>query len=140
MKRLAKAHEGQGFLVDRDLVDDLWERGVLTMKRPLQPRPVMRLDQDVVRAMTKVDALERTVKELPGLDCGSCGSPSCRTLAEDIVRGEAFATDCVFKLRERVQELAQEVLELARKVPPAMGQKNSDRPASGDSREGSVGR
>ena len=27
-------------------------------------------------------------KRLPGLDCGSCGAPTCRALAEDIVRGE----------------------------------------------------
>jgi len=65
--------------------------------------------------------LEQTVNELPGLDCGSCGSPNCRALAEDIVRGIALETDCIFKLRERVRSLAEEMVELAQKVPPAMG-------------------
>ena len=38
--------------------------------------------------------------ELPGLDCGSCGAPTCKALAEDIVRGEASVNDCIFVLRE----------------------------------------
>lgn len=90
-------------------------------KEPLAPRPVMQLDEDTGKALSKMAMLERTVSELPGLDCGSCGSPNCRALAEDIVRGMALETDCIFKLRERVRSLAEEMVELAQKVPPAMG-------------------
>ena len=25
---------------------------------------------------------------LPQIDCGSCGAPTCRTFAEDVVKGE----------------------------------------------------
>ena len=46
-----------------------------------------------------------------------CGSPSCRTLAEDIVRGYATEMDCIFKLKEKVKSLAQEMIELAEKIP-----------------------
>ena len=35
--------------------------------------------------------------------------------------GLAVETDCVFILRDRVQALAQELMTLAEKVPPAMG-------------------
>lgn len=31
---------------------------------------------------------------LPGLDCGACGRENCRSLAADIVAGEATADDC----------------------------------------------
>ncbi|MCL6638133.1 MAG: 4Fe-4S binding protein [Firmicutes bacterium] len=94
---------------------------------PLSPRPVLKLDDDIAVAITMMDHLERTVKELPGLDCGSCGSPNCRALAEDIVRGFANETYCIFKLRERVQALAEEMLELSQKVPPAMGRMQGDK-------------
>ena len=30
------------------------------------------------------------------VDCGLCGSPNCMAFAEDVVRGEASLTDCVF--------------------------------------------
>ena len=55
-----------------------------------------------------------------GLDCGACGAPSCRALAEDIVRGMASETDCIFKLRERVRDLAAQMVELEGKIPPVM--------------------
>ena len=86
----------------------------------IMPRRPFSLDQDVARAITKLEMLEKTLEALPGLDCGSCGAPTCRALAEDIVRGLSSETDCVFRLRERVSKLAREVMELASLVPPAM--------------------
>jgi len=49
--------------------------------------------------MTELKEIEQS---LPGLDCGICGAPSCRALADDIVRGYASKEDCVFSsLRAR---------------------------------------
>ena len=93
----------------------------LIMREAIAPRPILQLDEDPAIAIVKAEQLERVVQQLPGLDCGSCGSPHCRSLAEDIVRGVAFETDCVFKLREQVHYLAKEMLELAQKLPPSMG-------------------
>ncbi len=98
------------------------EAKVFAMEQAIPPRPVLQLDDNVAKAMAKVEQLEKTLANLPNLDCGSCGSPTCRALAEDIVRGLALETDCVFKLRERVRDLAAEMKELAEKVPPSMGQ------------------
>lgn len=95
--------------------------GFVDLTGPVPPRPVLKLDENIAAAISKMELLESTLKELPGLDCGSCGSPNCRALAEDIVRGYANKTYCLFKLRERVQLLAEEMVELAQKVPPAMG-------------------
>ena len=48
------------------------------------------------------DLLELLVR-LPGLDCGTCGAPSCRALAEDIVRGMASEQDCVFFMSKQAK-------------------------------------
>ncbi len=106
--------------IDPAGLERLYETRLLFMEQAVPPRPVLKLDEDVTRAMAKVERLEQTVALLPNLDCGSCGSPNCRALAEDIVRGLAYETDCVFKLRERVRDLAAEMKELAEKVPPSM--------------------
>ncbi len=87
---------------------------------PILPRRVLTLDEDVAQALMKIERIEKITEGLPGLDCGACGSPSCRALAEDIVRGIAFETDCVINLRERVKTLAEEILDLARIMPHAM--------------------
>jgi len=33
---------------------------------------------------------------LPKLDCGSCGAPSCRSFAEDVVLNKIKLTECKF--------------------------------------------
>lgn len=76
---------------------------------------VMKLDDDRMEALRKIQQIEELVQKLPGMDCGSCGAPSCRALAEDIVRGHAQEMDCVFILKEKVRYLAEEMVDLASK-------------------------
>ncbi len=85
------------------------------------PKPILPLDRDVAQAIEKMEKIEEVLQALPGLDCGSCGSPNCHALAEDIVLGKAQMLDCVFKLREEVSKLAQDLLKLSQRLPPAMG-------------------
>lgn len=87
------------------------------LNKDIIEKPVLKLDEDITAAIQKMETIERIYNNLPGLDCGSCGSPSCRTLAEDIVRGNASEMDCVFKLREKVRELAEQMIELSNKIP-----------------------
>jgi iron only hydrogenase large subunit-like protein len=70
------------------------------------------LDSDLSVAMQKMEEIDRLLKRLPNLDCGSCGAPNCRALAEDIVRGFGSENDCVFIMREKVSELAKELFDL----------------------------
>jgi len=72
-------------------------------------RPIMKLDDDMFKALEKMQKIDELTDALPGLDCGACGAPSCRALAEDIVMGNAILTDCIVKLREKVGELESEV-------------------------------
>jgi len=92
----------------------------LRPKGAIEPRPAMKLDDDIRVAMQKIELIDAMQKRLPGLDCGSCGSPTCRALAEDIVQGTASETDCVFRLREMVRDLAEEMVNLSAKLPPSL--------------------
>lgn len=79
------------------------DRAVVQVDRELQFEPVFRLDEDRRTAMEKMLRIEELETGLPGLDCGSCGAPSCHALAEDVVLGRASLEDCIFKVRERMQ-------------------------------------
>ena len=70
------------------------------------------LDDDLEEAMRKMERMEELCKKFPQLDCGSCGAPSCKALAEDIVRGYASENDCVFVMRKKVNKLAKKLFEL----------------------------
>lgn len=60
------------------------------------PRSMMMLDSDMEIAMRKMQDAQDIEVRLPGIDCGACGAPSCRALSEDIVKGNATQSHCVF--------------------------------------------
>ena len=91
------------------------ETGVAATKKQMEAIDVMKLDDDRMEALRKIQKIEELANKLPGMDCGSCGAPSCRALAEDIVRGHAQEMDCVFMLKEKVRYLAEEMVDLASK-------------------------
>ena len=72
---------------------------------------IMVLVENMLQFMQKLMRIEEIYESLPKIDCGSCGSPSCHSLAEDIVRGYASETDCVFKLREKISNLVDQMSE-----------------------------
>ena len=80
---------------------------------PIEPNSVMKLDDNLMVAMQKMEKMNAILEKLPGYDCGSCGSPTCRTLAEDIVRGFASELDCIHILKDQLKVMAQHMVELA---------------------------
>lgn len=89
----------------------------------IQPRPITALGTDVRGAMKMLQEVEGICRELPGIDCGSCGCPTCRAFAEDVAAGLMMRMDCLFDLRERVRCLAGEIFSLAKKLPHVMQDK-----------------
>ena len=81
---------------------------------PPEYQPVMELDNNILGAMEKLSEIDSIEAELRGLDCGSCGSPSCRAFAEDVVRGYCEINECIFILRESMQNIAETVAGLRR--------------------------
>jgi Fe-S-cluster-containing hydrogenase component 2 len=66
-----------------------------------EPRPIRPLDTDLSRAIAKRKEKDALFETLPKIDCGACGAPTCLAFAEDVVRGEAAADDCLVKAAGR---------------------------------------
>ncbi len=49
----------------------------------------------LAEAIERMESIEAIAAILPGLDCGSCGSPTCRAYAEDVYNGHADLDGCV---------------------------------------------
>ena len=73
----------------------------------LEYAPVLKLSDNMEEALRMMADIDRICATFPGLDCCSCGAPSCRALAEDVVRGEARQSDCIFVLREEIRSMAE---------------------------------
>lgn len=89
-----------------EYVKSIYNSGMMHIKERILPRSPVPLDQDINKAIAKMKQIEILEGKLPGLDCGSCGAPGCRALAEDIVAGKAKEIDCVFVLKDRVRDLS----------------------------------
>ena len=48
--------------------------------------------------------IQKVFGTLPELDCGSCGSPTCRAFAEDVVKGKADYGECIVVMPEKLRE------------------------------------
>jgi iron only hydrogenase large subunit-like protein len=108
-------------IVDREEVVKLFKEGYYFFEKGLKPKPfASRLDPDPLKAVEKMRLRDEIHASLPGLDCGSCGAPNCRALADDVVQGRAEVTDCIFKWREGVKDLAKEVMVWAEKRPHSL--------------------
>ena len=83
----------------------------LKWNEPLLYRNNLHLDEDFSVALKKLEEIGKIYSTLPQIDCGSCGAPTCKCLAEDIVRGKASETDCIYKLKEQFIQLKNEINE-----------------------------
>lgn len=113
IKRLTKnltSYEMENHFPEIVLGDVLWSS-------PLEYTPIMKLDDDMIAAMQKMEQIEQITNRLPKLDCGSCGAPSCRALAEDIVRGFGSEMDCIYVLRDKIRGLTKEMVTLEENMP-----------------------
>ncbi len=58
-------------------------------------QPITRLSTSIAESMRMLADIQSLREQLPGLDCGACGAPTCRAFAEDVVRGNANVAACV---------------------------------------------
>ena len=98
----------------------MFDNGDLNRRAPILASGVNPLATDRQTAIEMMNKLEEIYTRLPKYDCGSCGSPGCRTLAEDIVAGSATEMDCVFMLKDAIAKLSADMLLISQKVTPIM--------------------
>lgn len=78
-----------------DEIDSNLTREELEWDEEMEPRTILKLDSNFKVALEKMAKLEEFAQKLPGIDCGACGAPTCRALAEDIVMNRASFSDCL---------------------------------------------
>lgn len=97
-KKLAHLMEdGKGYH-NALMTDESYLTGVAGTS-PIRPRNSLFLDENMSFALRKMDRINKLMSYLPGFDCGACGAPGCRSLAEDIVKDKARISHCVFVQR-----------------------------------------
>ena len=96
MNRLPHSGEEPDTFVPDELID----------ARPFAytPPAVTISRMESIRRMMEIENIYET---LPQIDCGSCGAPTCRCFAEDVVRGEAHIDDCIVMMREHLKSLLE---------------------------------
>jgi iron only hydrogenase large subunit-like protein len=93
--RLIKTFGGKR-RVTAHFVKKLYQEKFFSFEASVKPKPFLPLDKNREKAIRKMKLLEKTFEKLPHTDCGVCGAPDCRTFAEDVARGEAKISDCLF--------------------------------------------
>ena len=86
---------------------------------------VWQLSDNRADAMRLFQQISELIELFPGLDCGACGTPCCRALAEDVVLGFASEDDCIFQMRERMQTFS-ETGNTDEYLPPPFRKGNED--------------
>ena len=106
LKRLRKYLPVACSHLDNDVLEEaFWNHEV-------RYEPVFKIGNTMRESIENLTRVESLCKKFPKLDCGSCGAPTCKALAEDIVRGVAKEEDCIYILREYIHKLSDALSKL----------------------------
>ena len=72
-------------------------------------RPISMLGKNLGESMRMMADIQKLKEDLPGIDCGSCGAPTCRAFAEDVVKGNATNDQCVVMMKKKLEEQLKEL-------------------------------
>jgi len=86
--------------------DDIPEYAYVTEGMEYDPYNALSEDRGVARQM--LSDMQSIRSALPGLDCGSCGAPTCMAFAEDIVKGETNVDECTVIMRMLFHEYLEQ--------------------------------
>jgi iron only hydrogenase large subunit-like protein len=120
IRNLMIAEEKESEIRREEVIKRCKEREYCFEKGLKNRSSAIRLDSNPIKAVQKMKLREEIHRSLPGLDCGACGAPNCRALADDVVQGRAEVIDCIFKWREKVKDLAEEVTQWVEKKPHSL--------------------
>ncbi len=78
--------------VDSERFDEMYDEGIFKFKLKADENPSK---FSMKEAVVKREKIKEIYDALPGLDCGSCGAPTCYAHAEDVYNNESTLYDCV---------------------------------------------
>ena len=85
----------------------------LARPKPIEYEPVYELGSTILESMENMQRADDLLNHLPGLDCGLCGCPSCKTHAMDVVMGRTGMDKCVFLNKNSIRDWKAEHREAA---------------------------
>jgi hypothetical protein len=95
IRQLARRLSDQG-AVKEEKVRSLMREHFFDTEAEISARRVHPLARDLRQAIALKREKDALLERLSRKDCGACGAPDCETLADDVVRGKARLSDCVF--------------------------------------------
>ena len=66
--------------------------------------PISRLSDSIAKSMRMLADIHNFKDTLPGIDCGSCGAPTCRAFAEDVIKGLTESDGCPIKALKELRD------------------------------------
>jgi hypothetical protein len=100
-KYLAKRHHqklvqifGEKTRVKFDYLIKLYKKGWFFADGEPVPSIGKPSQRDINERIERLNRVDKILKTLPRKECGICGSPDCRTFAEDVVDGKARIESC----------------------------------------------
>jgi Fe-S-cluster-containing hydrogenase component 2 len=99
---------------DREKIRALYRKNFFSLPGKIPSRPLQPLDEDVSKALQKMQQKQEFHGQLPQIDCGACGSPTCLAFAEDVVKGDAQSDDCLFLAMSDFEVMSAALLEKVR--------------------------
>ena len=85
---------GEERRVKQKYLRKIYQEGWFRAERQVLPVRTEKIDMTIAERIEQQKRVESTLKRLPQKHCGMCGSPDCRTFAEDVVAGKARLNDC----------------------------------------------
>lgn len=79
----------------------------ISVKEKIEYKPVS-LGESMDKSIKMMSKMEKIRKRLPGIDCGSCGAPTCSAFASDVVRGDATIEECIVFMRKELESIRGE--------------------------------
>jgi Na+-translocating ferredoxin:NAD+ oxidoreductase RNF subunit RnfB len=88
-----------------DQLRKLYHQGFFHLEERQKPKSYSGPEVNLIEALARRRVKEQALALFPMINCGVCGAPDCNTLAEDISRGQAEVSDCIFHGQAHLEEL-----------------------------------
>lgn len=100
---------------DREKIRELYQKNFFSLVGKISPSPLRPLDEDISKAIQKMQQKQDIYEMLPKIDCGACGAPNCIAFAEDVVKDGVVIEDCIFSAMKKFESLSSNLHEIVLK-------------------------